>query len=87
MGNVADNTISCKAPGNPRCNPKTWTNYTDGCCSEKEKCTIGEGDCNSHSECYGSLVCTANSCPKSKGFHERASCCEQPSAELLLGTT
>ena len=83
----------CKAPGNPRCNPESWDSYggySDGCCSEEEKCTINEGDCNLDTECYGSLVCMPNSCPIAKNvsrkFHKRASCCQQPSGTYKLGT-
>ena len=88
---------SCKPPGNPRCNRDTWHlypphfGYSDACCSEEEKCTENEGDCNRDSECRGSLICKHNSCPTSpeddsKRFHERASCCQQPSGVYILGT-
>ena len=61
--------INCNPTGNPRCNQATWkryNGYNDGCCSPEEKCSINEGDCNSHEDCAGSLVCTPNSCPSSK---------------------
>ena len=82
--------VGCKEPGNTRCNPATWTNYTNGCCSEEEKCTINEGDCNMDSECYGSLVCKPNSCRNTsdnplRQFHQRASCCQKSSGALLTG--
>ena len=84
-----DTKVNCKAPGNPKCNPSTWEKYSDGCCSEGQKCTINEGDCNLDTECYGSLICKPNSCPKStdisKQFHKRASCCQQPSGTYILG--
>ena len=87
-----DTQIGCKAPGNPKCNPDSWEDYggySNACCSEDEKCTINEGDCNLDSECYGSLVCRPNSCPvsteSSKQFHKRASCCQQPSGTYILG--
>ena len=90
--NGEDAKIGCKAPGNPRCNPESWKfygGYSNACCSEEEKCTINEGDCNTDTECFGSLICKANSCPTSadpsKNFHERASCCQQPSGTYLLG--
>ena len=84
---------SCKPPGNPRCNPDTWDKYggySNACCSDQEKCGIDEGDCNLDSECHGSLVCKHNSCPsspqdESRRFHERASCCQQPSGSYILG--
>ena len=87
-----DTNIGCKAPGNPRCNPESWGRYggySNACCSEEEKCTINEGDCNLDTECYGSLVCQPNSCPisenDSRKFHKRASCCQQPSGSYKLG--
>ena len=86
---IYDGKIDCKPVGNPHCNPDTWTNYTNGCCTEEQKCTINEGDCNLHAECQGSLVCIPNSCPTSeheeRQFHPLASCCQQPSGELILG--
>ena len=29
--------VSCKPPGNPKCNANTWKGYQDACCSEQEK--------------------------------------------------
>ena len=88
-GGRDESKIGCRPPGNPNCNPNTWSKYSNGCCSEEEKCTIGEGDCNSDNECHGSLVCTSNSCPsseyESRKFHPRAKCCQQPSGALILG--
>ena len=88
-----DVTINCKPSGNPRCNPASWNRYggySDGCCSNEEKCTINEGDCNLDSECVGSLVCMPNTCPVSddisRQFHTRASCCQQPSGAYILRT-
>ena len=88
--------INCNPTGNPRCNQATWkryNGYNDGCCSPEEKCSINEGDCNSHEDCAGSLVCTPNSCPSSKDpeikakfkFKELASCCQMPSGEYIYG--
>ena len=79
--------MSCKAPGNPKCNPQTWSKYgkyRNACCSDQEKCGEGEGDCNSDSECHGSLICKYNGCPASQGFDERASCCQQPSGTYKM---
>ena len=89
-----DNERSCRTPGNARCNQNTWHKYggyKDGCCSEKEKCAIDEGNCNMDSECFGSLICKRNSCPVSpidgsSRFDKRASCCQQPSGPYKLGT-
>ena len=79
---------TCKLPGNAKCNPSTWDKYEgyhDACCSDLEKCGIDEGDCNSDSECLGSLICLYNGCAASQGFDERASCCQQPSATFKMG--
>ena len=67
--------------GNPKCNPNTWTEYQDGCCSREEPCGVNEGDCNDDSECFGSLICSRSFCPDTR-FHVRASCCAQPSGTL-----
>ncbi len=32
------------------------------CCSDDNKCQVGEGDCDSSSECEGDLVCGRNNC-------------------------
>lgn len=87
-----DERVDCKAPGNPKCNPDSWEKYggySNACCSEEEKCTINEGDCNLDTECYGSLICKPNSCPISqeisRQFHKRAACCQQPSGSYKLG--
>ena len=87
MDNDEENMrLSCKPPGNPNCNRNTWDKYSHGCCSEEAKCGENEGDCNSNSECLGSLICKPNSCPlsedSSKKFDKRASCCQQPSYRL-----
>ena len=42
------------------CNGVTGTFWS--CCSESNKCKIGEGDCNDNNECEGSLVCGHNNC-------------------------
>ena len=83
--------MTCRARGNPRCNPETWGmygGYSNACCSEEEKCAINEGDCNRDSECYKNLICKPNSCPISKDsckkFGERAACCQQPSGTYVL---
>ena len=85
QGELKKEKGGCKPPGNPRCNPATWIEYSNGCCSPEEPCGETEGDCNGDSSCIGSLVCEENSCQPSKGFHLRASCCQQPSGLLILG--
>ena len=87
QGEPSKDKENCKPPGNAQCNPATWQGYSNNCCSAEEPCGEMEGDCNGDSSCMGSLVCEANSCPTSKGFHPRASCCQQPSGLLILGDT
>ena len=84
LGQDDDENDGCKKPGNPLCNPGTWKGYSNGCCSVEEQCGEEEGDCNQDSECFGSLICMPNSCPRNKGFHNRADCCQQPSGSLTL---
>ena len=86
-----DEDEGCKIPGNPNCNPKTWKAYSNGCCSAEEQCGEEEGDCNTDGDCFGSLICMPNSCPRNnfpddpeKQFHPRASCCQQPFGSLKL---
>ena len=33
-----------------------------GCCSVSSPCGIGEGDCDSHLDCQGNLICGENNC-------------------------
>ena len=47
---------------NPKCSPKTWSEYHGECCSVQEPCGIREGDCDLDSECIGDLVCGHNNC-------------------------
>ena len=43
----------------------TVCNGGDSCCNGQ--CNLGEGDCDSDSDCVGDLVCGSNNCPRS-GF-------------------
>ena len=62
------------------CSPDgTWTWKTTGndeCCSNGIAgfCGEGEGDCDAHSECAGSLICGNDNCPWGDGDD----CCMQP---------
>ena len=67
---------------NPKCNPLTWENYDNECCSADEPCGLGEGDCDSDDECSGELVCGVNNCiQKHTDFTAQADCCELPSTK------
>ena len=32
------------------------------CCSEAAQCSEGEGDCDTHTQCAGDLVCVEDNC-------------------------
>ena len=60
--------------GNPKCNSDTWDSYDRDCCSTKEPCGIGEGDCDKDADCLGDLSCGDNNCIGT-GFTKQADCC------------
>ena len=61
--------------GNPKCDPKTWSQYDDDCCSVEEPCGLGQGDCDVDIECAGDLICGENNCGVE--FTNRgADCCQ-----------
>ena len=65
---------------NPKCNPLTWENYDNECCSVDEPCGLGEGDCDLDDECAGELVCGTDNCiQKNTDFTAKADCCQLPS--------
>ena len=47
------------------------------CCTSQSPCGIGKGDCDTDSDCSGTLKCGSNNCIKS-GNHwdSSADCCE-----------
>ena len=49
------------------------------CCTSSNICALGEGDCDSDSECDGSLVCGVDNCLPVFG-HSPSSfdCCKNP---------
>merc|ERR1712243_22427 len=47
-----------------------------GKCTEKRKCGLGRGTCNSNSQCRGRLVCGRNNCKSfNKNAKSTANCC------------
>ena len=65
------------------CNPATWQKFTWDCCTAKDPCYVGEGDCDNDKECAGDLVCGKNNCPagfKAKFGKNKPDCCEEPQA-------
>ena len=59
--------------GNPECNSATWSSYDPSCCTAKNPCGIGEGDCDRNDQCLGYLVCGKDNC--GSGFPSTADCC------------
>ena len=49
-------------------------------CSLETPCADGEGDCDDHLECEGSLVCGNNNCPNGTSWLD---CCEQKKSNSL----
>jgi len=55
----------------------------DSCCSKNFPCDIGEGDCDSDSDCAGDLKCGNDNCNKlSIGFDSTDDCCQQDSVDI-----
>ena len=54
----------------------------DECCTTTNKCGVGEGDCDSDTECYGSLKCGTDNCVgmwgSIVGFAASSDCCFDP---------
>merc|ERR1712243_349876 len=47
-----------------------------GKCTERRKCGLGRGTCNSNSQCRGRLVCGRNNCKSfNKNAKSTANCC------------
>ena len=44
-----------------RCNG-TLNEITSSCCSNKNPCSKGKGDCDSDSDCKGNLICGIDNC-------------------------
>ena len=47
----------------------------EGFCTIKNPCGVNQGDCDSHAECLGGLVCGLNNCPESLGYNPEVDCC------------
>ena len=43
------------------------TGEDDGCCTDEKPCDVGEGDCDSDSECMDGLTCGDDNCPWGDG--------------------
>jgi len=52
-----------------------YESYGRECCSTRNQCGIGQGDCDKDSECAGSLTCGKDNCPAP--FPSKADCCQK----------
>lgn len=80
------------ASGNPTTNPGNYQGILrhiffcsvclggDNCCSLGDPCGEGEGDCDSDSDCFGTLVCGSDNCAPLHGWMEfdpADDCCQE----------
>ena len=63
--------------GNPACDPATWSDYDDSCCTSEKPCGIGQGDCDENDQCAEGLVCGKGKGSCGSGFPATANCCEK----------
>ena len=47
------------------------------CCTTTNQCGIGEGDCDTDSQCSGNLKCGTDNCDTAVGFPSAYDCCYQ----------
>ena len=51
-------------------------NGGDSCCSAENRCTLGDGDCDSDDECAGDLVCGDDNCfMQGQAWNSGDDCC------------
>jgi len=60
-----------------KCNGDGDEEDIEHCCSEKNPCNEGEGDCDVSGECKGDLVCGTDNCDPDKYSQEWVDCCEK----------
>ena len=49
--------------------------YDASCCTAGNPCGLGEGDCDTHSQCAGNLVCGVDNCGPE--FPTNYDCCKE----------
>ena len=52
------------------------------CCSSTNKCEVGEGDCDSDSDCHDGLKCGTKNCDYSLGYHYSYDCCYKATGDI-----
>ena len=52
----------------------------DSCCSEENRCGVGEGDCDSDADCLDGLLCGTGNCPSTRSafWDSDDDCCYKP---------
>ena len=61
-----------EAPTLGDCDPA----FNDGsCCTSDSPCGVGEGDCDSDSDCAGDLTCGNDNCDPTYGAESWLDCC------------
>ena len=51
----------------------------NSCCTDNLPCGVGEGDCDSDSQCKEGLKCGSNNCEQKSGTFEKSDdCCFDP---------
>ena len=66
----------CMAPIAPNCDGIPRTDWS--CCSSRNQCNVGEGDCDRDGDCASGLICGANNCRPGKTgsrWSSYADCC------------
>ena len=72
---------------NSGCDGKLPGRDGEGCCTTSNTCKIGEGDCDSDSECTGNLVCGTDNCLSIFGHSPSDfDCCEEGKKTLCMCT-
>ena len=66
------------------CNGGTKADMQE-CCSINNQCSLGQGDCDSHSECAGGLVCGRNNCGP-EFLWSSADCCKEEGPDCNGGS-
>ena len=59
-----------------------------GCCTDSYPCSMGEGDCDSDSECYGNLICGTDNCQNfDSAYSSTHDCCTTGNKTVQLQLT
>ena len=75
---VATTWTSSTLTASRQCNGVPSTDWS--CCSSSNQCNVGEGDCDTDSDCVGGLVCGTDNClthfsSSSSNWESSVDCC------------